>query len=661
MTTTTTNEQYEQYQEVQKNRSILVDLIQRQLGVLQKLSLTGKTEETLQRLQQQVSTENFKVLIVGEFKRGKSTFINALLGNKVLPAYARPCTAIINEIKWGASPRALLHYTQSEDGSVKLPREIPKDQIEQYVVIKDDTSEINGNPYEKVELFWPLELCQNGVEIIDSPGLNEHDTREKITLDYLSSVDAILFVLSCEALASKSELDVINNNLKSMGHEEIFFICNRFDLIRTEEREDLKRYGLSRLAPRTKRKDEGVFFISAIEALEGRLHGDNERVNKSGVLELEKELQEFLTKGRGRLKILQSARKLQLAISEAREIIGQRQAMLPTDFKTLEARYAAAHEPLSQLETKHRQLVEGASNFCTDMRERVRHKTLAFYKSLPSKVEGWLKNYEPKNSVKFLSLEGTKPQIERVVSEVLGYLFSQMEAELALWQREQLQPLISSFLEDFLRKLNEKLRDFIKEIDELRIQVSGSSVKANDISIKDKILPLERVLLASEELFVGGFDSEATWYKEMSKSLLPQIALSAAKVVVASFSPLKLLQIVAAHRFVQGFWKAKSSNEKIKEVVMQNYVKQLHDAQEGRVTEIVNAVVTKLAEIQNDVNEGIGKEIQSVHDLAKLIRVEKQKGQSNVEQKLRELASISQELNAINNEVDDLIAQVALR
>jgi GTPase SAR1 family protein len=412
MTTTTTNEQYEQYQEVQKNRSVLVDLIQRQLGVLQKLSMTGKTEETLQRLQQQVSTEKFKVLIIGEFKRGKSTFINALLGNKVLPAYAIPCTAIISEIKWGASPRALLHYTQSEDGSVKQPQEIPIDQIEQYVVIKDDPSEINGNPYEKVELFWSLELCQNGVELIDSPGLNEHDTRQKITIDYLSSADAILFLLSCEALASQSELNVIDNNLKSMGYEEIFIICNRFDLIRAEEREAIKRYGLSKLAPLTKRKDEGVFFISALEALEGRQHGDNERVNKSGILQLEKELQEFLTKGRGRLKILQSARKLQLAISEAREIIPQRQAMLQTDFKTLEARYDAAQEPLSNLETKHRQLVERASNFCEDMRESVRKKTRTFYKSLPSKVEECLKNYEPKSSVKFLSLEGTKPQIE---------------------------------------------------------------------------------------------------------------------------------------------------------------------------------------------------------------------------------------------------------
>jgi hypothetical protein len=56
------------------------------------------------------------------------------------------------------------------------------------------------SPYEKVELFWPLELLKNGVEIIDSPGLNEHATRTKVTMDYLRRADAILMVLNAQAI-----------------------------------------------------------------------------------------------------------------------------------------------------------------------------------------------------------------------------------------------------------------------------------------------------------------------------------------------------------------------------------------------------------------------------------------------------------------------------
>jgi len=56
---------------------------------------------------------------------------------------------------------------------------------------KHEVGENYINPYEKVEIFWPVELCRNGVEVIDSPGLNEHTTREQITMDYLSIVDAV--------------------------------------------------------------------------------------------------------------------------------------------------------------------------------------------------------------------------------------------------------------------------------------------------------------------------------------------------------------------------------------------------------------------------------------------------------------------------------------
>ena len=55
--------------------------------------------DTLKQLHQRVQSDRFKIMVLGEFKRGKSTFINALLGEEILPAYAVPCTAIINEIK----------------------------------------------------------------------------------------------------------------------------------------------------------------------------------------------------------------------------------------------------------------------------------------------------------------------------------------------------------------------------------------------------------------------------------------------------------------------------------------------------------------------------------------------------------------------------------
>lgn len=148
----------QQYQDFQKKRDKLINIIQRLEAAVRSLNMKG-WEENLHRLEARIRAENFKVLVLGEFKRGKSTFINALLGERVLPAYAKPCTAIINEVKWGEHRRALLHYIPSESGPLKPSLEIPVEEIQNYVVIQDGFSQseaINGSHYEKLELFWPL-------------------------------------------------------------------------------------------------------------------------------------------------------------------------------------------------------------------------------------------------------------------------------------------------------------------------------------------------------------------------------------------------------------------------------------------------------------------------------------------------------------------------
>lgn len=207
-------DQYQDYAEIKVKRQTLASLISRQLAVSLSLAMT-EVEEPLNQLKNRVLTDTFKLLVIGEFSAGKSTFINALLRQEILPTDPRPLTAIINEIKWGEGRRAVLHYKKAKDNSFKSPQEIPVERINEYVVVdydrnksnsKNARQEINESPYEKLELFWDLELCKQGIEIIDSPGLNANKTHEQITENYLSNVDAVLFVLSCLELASATIL-----------------------------------------------------------------------------------------------------------------------------------------------------------------------------------------------------------------------------------------------------------------------------------------------------------------------------------------------------------------------------------------------------------------------------------------------------------------------
>ncbi|WP_088890015.1 dynamin family protein [Leptolyngbya ohadii] len=507
---------------------------------------------------------------------------------------------------------------------------------------------------------------RNGVEIIDSPGLNEHEIRQKVTMSYLSTVDAILFVLSCEVLGSQSELDVIDNTLRSMGHHDIFFICNRFNMIRPKEREDIRKHAIAKLAHRTERGAERIFFIDAMGALDGRLSSDSAAVEQSQVPHVERELAKFLTHDRGKVKILRPATELKNAIQEARRIIPERTAMLRTDVKTLETRYEEAQVPLRQLEAKRQQIVTQLHNFREDMKLLVSDRALAFYHRLSEQIPRWAQEYQLQNPVKFASLEGLKPQIQRAVEELAAHLSRQVEGELANWQRSELQPLIAQRLDTRKQELDAKAAEFVDQLDELRLRVAGLSVvpvSENDLG-KRKISPLERILSAAGGFLIGGAGSASIGaiygYEEMLKSLLPQILLSAATIVLVGLNPLVLFPVMAAGGILQGLLSTNSTNKKLKEVVSQKYAGEVRSAAYEQANKLAEAVSEELGKIETAVDQGLGAEIQSVREQVDSILIEKQKGQANVDQKLQDLDRISRELNEIDSELDDLIAQMMM-
>lgn len=653
-----------QFELFQKRRQALVFLIQRQLEVLDFLDMKG-WQETLHKLEIRIQVESFKVLVLGESKSGKSTFINAMLGDKVLPAYSKPCNAIINEIKWGERKRALLHYT-STDNEAKLVKEIPVDQIEEYIVIKDNIGEIKETHYEKLELFWPLEICKNGVEIIDSPGLNEHEIRQKVTIDYLSTVDAILFVLSCEVLCSQSELNFIDNYLRSMGHEDIFFICNRINQIRAKERESIKEHAFSKLAERTKRGKESIFFIDALGALEGRLEGDEQRLNQSGVPELEKELANFLTNQKGRLKILQPAKEVKGAIREARKIIPEREALLSTNLKTLQERYETAQKKFQELELERKQIVARLSNFIADTKPFVHQKTQHFYQELADrKITEWMTEYEIQEPVNFLKFEWVTTQIEKVVEEVKNYFANRIEAEFTTWQSSELQPLLTARLQSLMYELEQRAESFVKNVEDLRFDlIAGASTSQDTITYEEaKVSLLERVLATAGGFLFGnaalGVLGAVFSYQEMLKSLIPRLGLIVATYVFANFNPFIIIPHIVISGIVQGAWKIQSTNDKIKAAVTEKFINQIRTDSYQRADELSNSIVQQIGRINDAIDQEFGQEIQNIRDQVDSILEEKQKGQENVEQKLHELASIRKRLDEIDSELDELIAQVA--
>lgn len=665
MSTTVPNAIYDDY--LQK-RDSLTALIKRQIEVLSHLEMAA-WQGDVNRLLARVQNDNFKVLVMGEFNRGKSTFINALLGQKVLPAYAVPTTAIINEVKWGTQQRAFLHALRAADGTIQEPREIPVEQIKDYVIIKDTQQRASSqqvtyqSPYEKVELFWPLEICRDGVEIIDSPGLNEDIERQKITLEYLKTVDVVLYVIACDFPVSSTEIQVIKT-IKDAGHEHTFFICNRMNMIDDEERDMVKHRCLSLLVE-SREEEKFVFFIDARGALEGKLRNSQEQLRGSHLLEVEGMLKTFLATERGRIKIVRPATELKASIREARRSLPEREKMLHTDLQTLLIHYDKAKGELDQLEAERHQIYVRLQNFRAETKRIVFDAARSFYTDMASQVPTWTADYQIQEGMGMLELFSHGAR-ERVVSEVTAFLTNQVKEEFDRWKTATFEPLIASRFSSLARELDEKTKKFADDLEQVRLDmVSSSTVALSGNAVnQDKISVMERILAAAGGFLIGDISSAALGatfgFNEMLKSLIPQFAIAVAVTAIIGFNPVILIPALLLGGGFQAFLKKNSINKKIKDAVGNEYEQKLRELRGELAENVAASVDQKLSDIQSALGRGLGLELQNVRDQVDSIIRLKQQQQSKVDEALLGLQAINDSLNAIEVDVDELINQVAL-
>ena len=675
------------YQQFQARTQDLLATVNQGKQVFEALDMKGWLD-TAQKLSNRVASDRFRVLVIGEFKRGKSTFINAMLGQEVLPAFSVPCTAVINEIKWADEPRAELFFRdplparipdeipdsvkrhlRSASGEAPDPIQIDVEDLEDYVVIPDPAKEqeesVAESPYDRVELFWNLDLCRNGVEIIDSPGLNEHQTRTKVTTDYLNSVDAVVFVMSCQALASMSELKVVDGQIRGGGHEDIFFVCNRFDQIRPRERDRLVKYAHKKLGERTARGTSGVYFISALDALEGREEDDTEMVEKSGILPFERDLASFLANDRGRIKLLQPAREILSGIQKARnKVIPGQRSMHETNRQALQDRYDNAKPRLVDAERRRDQIIQRLRTDLARVRDDVERMTEARITDLARQVPTWAEEYEAETAIGMTDMFRIKAKVEELSKEVSKAVTGRIEQEQQKWQTEELSPFITHRMESVTIDAEAQLREIVARLDSISSEISGVSgaAVANADTGRD-ISTTERVLSAAGGFVIGGAGSAlvggSMGYKEMLKSLGPQIALVVVGIGLLGLNPLLVIPALLAGGVLQGYLKKsktmKEARKKIGQALAEEMLKN-----RGKMARFAGEAFTKqTADYVAGIDAGLTKEIQACRDQVEAVLRDLDRAQPEIDAKLSRLAEAEKHAAKLEARIMDMVIGLA--
>lgn len=257
-----------------------------------------------------IAGQMYRVAVVGEFKRGKSSLINALIGSNTLPANVLPTTATITRVTYSPERYIRIHF---HDGHTEN-RTV--EELAEYATKLDRQSEINARSIREIVVGYPSVLCKNHVDILDTPGLNDNESMSEVTFSVLDNIDAAIVVVSAMYPLSITEQELILSLMERQGIRHILFVVSFIDELDSDEEIDrilalikkrLSENVLDRARvnfaekPEVLNKSEKmlaepvVFGVSSRQALNGFIRNDSRLLKASRFSLFKEELLAFLT------------------------------------------------------------------------------------------------------------------------------------------------------------------------------------------------------------------------------------------------------------------------------------------------------------------------------------------------------------------------------
>lgn len=599
----------------------LLGIVNSQTAISTKADLGDKSAlSTLNDAGRQLNEDTLRVLVMGKFSSGKSTFLNALMGQTFLPAKPTPTTAVIGEIIYAEHPEAVLYPKKGYSGGEK-PFNIKVNELEKYIVIDHTTP--NGdeakkpNPFKKIVIKYPLNVCKHGIMFVDSPGLDDPTCHDAITKDYLPSADAIVYCMnSSQAFSSadKSEIE----RLIALGYKSIIFVLTYFDVIQnnddimgTNGAEDARSHYTQILSKYTDLGTSGIFFVGSLPALKAKRTGNQQLLDASNFPPLERKLEEILFNEKGRMKLL----KALYSTRRVNRITGQHLTDLieiaNSDKNGLSERIHVAQNNLNQARAKANEIYNSfrisSNNLIQGSKDRGRS---FFLDSILPNINDWVESFTPSDD-QSISMWHPKRSGSAFTEACIKHVQGQVEAKMAEWcDKELVNGYIQPQLESLTQQQNANLQAFENDLTRVRtsLHLSLNSEDINDAQTPGKanriLSAIAGAFLNPASLVVGG----AFGWKGLVSSLVATLAGGLILGIISIFTPvgwpaLIITWIVSA--LGAGAFVGAGIEKKIKKTIAEKMREEMSKQQEQIVSNIGQTVTDIINKIQNAVEDGL--------------------------------------------------------
>lgn len=232
-----------------------------QLATLARELDAEPVADEARELAERVSEGRFYVTCVGQFKRGKSTLLNALVGREVVPTGFVPVTAAPTVIRYGGELRARVRMREG------FWRDIAMAGLKEYVT--EELNPENKKGVDGAEVFVPSPLLSSGMCFVDTPGLGSVFTGNTATTQaFIPHIDAVLVVVGADPPIAGEELALV----EAVGRQvqDLILVLNKADRSSDAERAAAVKFTREILEKRLHRPISEVFEVSAAERMENR-------------------------------------------------------------------------------------------------------------------------------------------------------------------------------------------------------------------------------------------------------------------------------------------------------------------------------------------------------------------------------------------------------
>jgi GTPase Era involved in 16S rRNA processing len=392
--------------------------------------------------------QRFQLAVLGQFKRGKSTFINALLGAPLLPIAVVPLTAVPVFISWRSHALVQVRFADHRPNE-EISTDDP-DIVRQFLFrfVSEEGNSKNELAVDRVDLFYPSPILAEGLILIDTPGVGStfrHNT--DAALRVLRECDAAIFVVSVDPPITEVEIEYLRQIEPKAA--KLFFVLNKIDYLRPEERDRVGEFVRQALEQHHLWPSDTVLFpLSAGEGLDAKRRVDQAALKSSGVADVEQYLSTKLA--------AQKARLLEAAIrSKAADIISEAVGELRLQIRVLEM---PLHELATKCQTFQQALasIEGQRRVIHDLLDGERRRLRG---QLEQRIELLRKNAATKLA-EFVDQQPRESEDLKELSQAIGETFDASRQEFS-----------SSFVAIF----DSALKDHQKRIGSLVDDVRGTA------------------------------------------------------------------------------------------------------------------------------------------------------------------------------------------